>query len=217
MDNLIYLGIIILAVLGIFVATHIFKEKKKKKPLICSKNFKCDSVVRSKYSKLFGAPVELFGIFYYILIIVSFSLFLFRPSVISPLFIIFVFFATGGAFLFSIYLTFIQTFKIKEFCSWCLSSAVISSFIFFLVLASSRAFSTFISMAVTYKYEIMLVNWASIAVGLFGFVFFWFLRLWFGRDLNISEEEGRTLHVLWQAILLVFAIILFTGGTLILI
>ncbi|MEK7070410.1 MAG: vitamin K epoxide reductase family protein [Patescibacteria group bacterium] len=134
MDHLIYLGIIILAIIGFFVAFRIYREKKKKTPLICPRNFKCDGVVKSRYSKLFGAPVELFGIIYYVFIAVIFTLFLFLPTVVGFAFILFIFLVTSSAFSFSIYLTYIQIFKIKEFCSWCLTSAAISTVIFFLVL-----------------------------------------------------------------------------------
>lgn len=134
MDILARVLISIFALAGFFVAFHIYKEKREKKPLICPMHFDCNKVVNSDYSKFFGVPVELFGMYYYLAIFLSYIFISFLPSVLPILFLIVVAFISIGAFVFSIYLILIQIFALKTYCSWCLVSAFISTCIFFLTM-----------------------------------------------------------------------------------
>lgn len=209
-----YLGVVVSAVVGCLISVHIYREKKKDVPMVCPLNFHCDTVVYSKYSKFFGIPVEVIGICYYAVVAISYTLFLFWPSVVNPVFTLVVLFATISAFLFSIYLTFVQVFRIKELCSWCLTSASICTVIFLLVAWSGRAVSTFVSLVAAYEYIIMLTNWVSMAIGFGGWILYGVLTLWFLRDLRISQEEGNVLHILRQIIIFAFGVIIITGVTL---
>lgn len=132
-DFLAKLGIAILGFIGFFVASHIYKEKRASRPLVCPMHFECDSVVNSDYSKFFGISVEVFGMIYYAFIFISYVLI----SIFSPvdvLFLIILSFASVIAFLFSLYLIIIQAFVLRIYCSWCLVSALVSSIIFVLTL-----------------------------------------------------------------------------------
>lgn len=118
-----------LAFFGLIDALYIVKHTKKDEPLICPIGFECNDVVNSKYSTFFGVKNDLLGVFFYIGIVsygIALSL---LPEVFSGL-INLVKLGTAGAATFSIYLTCIQAFKLKNFCLYCLFSAGFSVGIF---------------------------------------------------------------------------------------
>jgi uncharacterized membrane protein len=134
MDILARVFVAIFALAGFFVALHIYKEKRKKKPLICPMRFDCNTVVNSDYSKFFGISVELLGMYYYLAILFSYIIIAFLPSILPVMFLIIISFISISAFLFSFYLIAVQVFILKTYCSWCLISAFISTCIFILTL-----------------------------------------------------------------------------------
>lgn len=106
---------------------------------MCLIGFDCDAVVRSKYSRIMGVPVEIGGMFYYALIAVAYAIFYFAPAFLSPTLSLAVLITSGGAVVFSLYLTGVQMFALKEWCSWCLASAGISVAIFLAALRVAGA------------------------------------------------------------------------------
>jgi uncharacterized membrane protein len=79
-------------------------------------------------------PVEIFGMIYYVFIFSSYFALAFLGSVLPQGYIIFLALISVFAFLFSMYLIFIQMFVLRKFCSWCLVSAFICSLIFLLTI-----------------------------------------------------------------------------------
>ena len=128
--------ITVLGLMGFFVARHIHNEKKAERPLVCPIRFDCDSVVHSDYSKFFGIPVEYFGMAYYIFIFLGYVLLSFMPEALPDILVVSLVLISVTAFLFSVYLTAVQSFVLKKFCSWCLVSAFICVLIFALTLIS---------------------------------------------------------------------------------
>jgi len=135
-DILARIAIVALGLCGFFVARHIHNEKKASRPLVCPIQFDCDAVVHSDYSKFFGIPVEVFGMFYYACLTLGYIVLSFMPEVLPMLLVDSLILISIGAFLFSVYLTVVQSFIIKKFCSWCLVSALICILIFVLTLVS---------------------------------------------------------------------------------
>lgn len=135
-DILARIIIAILGLVGFFVARHIRNEKKAERPLVCPIHFDCDTVVHSDYSKFFGVPVEIFGMIYYACVTLGYIVLSFMPEVLPVLLLDFLILVSIVAFLFSVYLTTVQSFVIKKFCSWCLVSATICVLIFALTLVS---------------------------------------------------------------------------------
>jgi uncharacterized membrane protein len=124
-------GSILLGMAGFFLALFIFLKKKTKKKLFCPLRANCDSVIQSKYSDFMGIPVELLGMFYYSF--VSFAyLFIASDFLMSIVFKQFAVAVSGLSVLFSVYLIIIQGFVIKQWCTWCVLSALISISIFLL-------------------------------------------------------------------------------------
>lgn len=125
---MISLWIILFAGIGFGISYYISYKKKQGKPLACMVGMDCDAVVNSKYSTFFGIPNEVIGMLYYGFLILAF--FIYRGGGLTDFFGIslplLVFFASIGAMLFSVMLTYIQGIVLKQWCSWCLASAGIN-------------------------------------------------------------------------------------------
>ena len=126
--------IIITAVAGFVLAAYIHHKHKTQQPLVCRIGYDCNKVVTSKYATTFGFKNDMLGMIYYDFVAISYAILLLLPSLRIPLINYGLLAATGGAFLFSVYLVFIQAFIIKEWCEWCLGSALISTIIFLLAV-----------------------------------------------------------------------------------
>ncbi len=128
------LGIIMAALLGFILAAYIRHKRVRKEKLICFLGEDCNKVVQSKYAETFGISNEILGMLYYGITGLYYGVGLIYPTpifaVASPFFLV----AAGGAAVFSIYLVGVQTFILKEWCEWCLTSTGLSVIIFLLVL-----------------------------------------------------------------------------------
>ncbi|MFA6536455.1 MAG: vitamin K epoxide reductase family protein [Candidatus Paceibacterota bacterium] len=127
---------IIIAVLGFcgFAVSHfIYTEKQKPTPIVCPVGFDCDAVVRSRFGSLMGVRLEVAGMAYYGLIALCYTYFVFLPSANSPTVALLLFLISAGGFLMSFSLSLVQTFIIKQYCTWCLVSAFITTAIFILM------------------------------------------------------------------------------------
>lgn len=125
-----YFIVIAAACAGFFIALHIRRKKQAEERFVCPIGFDCDAVVRSKYSRIMGVPVETGGMFYYALIAVAYALFYVTPAFLSPALSLAVLITSSSAVLFSLYLTGVQMFALKEWCTWCLASAAMCAIIF---------------------------------------------------------------------------------------
>src|SRR3989338_10337712 len=119
-------SLIVLAILGIFDSGYLIKKRVKKQPLSCPINGGCEKVVESKWNAIFFIKNDFLGLFYYILILFL-VLYLFFVSE-KLLFITKI--ISGASLLFSLFLVFIQAKIIKEYCFYCLISALINLLIF---------------------------------------------------------------------------------------
>ena len=85
----------------------------------------CFKVQYSKYSRTFGVPNPYLGLVMLLAILVFAVLFI---NSITPFWVIFAIISAG--FLFSLYFTFIQTYVLKAFCTWCVLSALVFAVLF---------------------------------------------------------------------------------------
>lgn len=123
--------ILILSILGIAITTYINLAHILKKKVICPVNSKsCNIVLDSKYSRTLGIKNEAIGLAYYIAIIIAVFV-INSPSIIYSVKV-----ASGLAMLYSIILLGIQTKVLKNYCSWCIITAIIniSIFVFIIVI-----------------------------------------------------------------------------------
>ena len=124
-----YFIIFITAIAGVLISALIYHKKSTSQHLICPLGHDCESVIHSPYSKIFAIKIELLGLIYYALIVGGYGFVLFSRNY-SEIIMTILFLLTIGAFLFSIYLTCIQVFVLKQSCTWCLISAGLSAIIF---------------------------------------------------------------------------------------
>ena len=118
--------ILILSILGILITSYISIAHLLNKKVICPVNSKsCNVVLDSKYSKTLGIKNEIIGLVYYLIILLSIF-------VAFPLFLIKV--ASSLAALYSTVLLGIQIKVLKNYCSWCITTAIINIILFLLIL-----------------------------------------------------------------------------------
>ena|SRR3989338_524816 len=194
---------------GFALASYIFLKKWYQESLVCPLKAHCDPVIHSEFATFVGIPVEILGMFYYGSVAVFYGMLAIVPivpgSTVSFLAVMF----STTAFLFSLYLTFIQAFAIRQWCSWCLVSAGISTTIFFATVWSlPQGTMAFLQDA---HPAFAAIHAVATAVGLgaatmTNVFFFMFLK-----DLRISEFEAAVLRKISDVIWTALAVIVLTG------
>lgn len=199
--------IFLLAVWGFFVCKKIYHEKRENKPMVCPLGADCHGVVTSEFSKFFGIGLEIHGIIYYIFIGISYlALQIYEPLYNVP--VLFVLFGISMAgFFFSLYLTFVQAFYLKNWCTWCLTSALITTLIFGVSLYGILINGiTFIPLLATIAPIIVIAHLFGFALGVGGATINDILFFKFLKDFRISEEENKILktmsQIIWVGILI---------------
>lgn len=115
---------------GFALARHIHKEKAKGQPLVCPLDSDCHTVVHSQFSTFLNVPMEVWGMVYYAITFIAYTLLVLYPPMKTPTLTLGLLILTTFAFLFSLYLTAIQAFVLKQWCTWCLTSAAFCLIIF---------------------------------------------------------------------------------------
>ncbi len=213
MESLLYLIISACAVVGFAISYTIHKKKRTGQPLYCPLKFHCDPVVKSQHSKFLHIPLEYWGMTYYAIVFLSYMGFVFFPGVtIERFFVLSIIIATGFAYFFSMYLTGIQAFILKQWCSWCLMSAALCTIIFFSVIQAS----VFDMMPYIKNYRALItgMHLLGIVLGLGGTIVTDVLFIKFLKDAKISKDEAGILHLLSQIIWFGLGIIVVSGGLL---
>lgn len=114
------------AALGVGVATYIaVADSGSGAPVCLAGGSGCQAVTDSSYSHLAGVDVAVLGIAGYLLLLAS--AFFADDAVRFGGFLV----ALAG-FGFSVYLTYIEIFKIEALCQWCIGSAVLMTILFLL-------------------------------------------------------------------------------------
>lgn len=127
---------VILGFIGFLDASYMTVSHYTGTAVNCSITEGCDEVLSSKYSVILGVPMALFGMLYYLFILVT-AFFYLETGKKGALKILT--FTTAFGFLFSCWLVYLQFFVIKSICQYCMLSAINSTilFIFGLSLVSS--------------------------------------------------------------------------------
>jgi uncharacterized membrane protein len=114
------------AALGVGVATYItIADSGGGAPTCLAGGSGCQTVADSSYSHLAGINVAVLGIVGYVLLLAS-AFFANDAARFGG------FVAALGGFGFSVYLTYIELFKIEAVCQWCVASAVLMTILFLL-------------------------------------------------------------------------------------
>lgn len=119
-------AIAFVATLGVGVATYIaIAEAGGGSPTCLAGGGGCRTVAESSYSELVGINVAIYGIVGYLAILAT-AFFVSDAARFGG------FALALGGFGFSVYLTYLEIFKIEAICQWCVASAVLMTILFLL-------------------------------------------------------------------------------------
>lgn len=114
------------AAVGIGVATYItIADSGGGAPTCLAGGGGCETVANSSYSHIAGINVAVFGIVGYVVILAT-AFFASDAARFGG------FALALGGFGFSVYLTYLEIFKIEAICQWCVASAVLMTILFLL-------------------------------------------------------------------------------------
>jgi uncharacterized membrane protein len=127
-DRRLTYAIALVALVGLGIASYLtYIHYAGIKP-VCLSSGGCEKVQSSHYAKLAGIPVAVLGLAGYVGILASLlvpgEMGLFATALIA---------LTG--FGFSVYLTYLELFKIHAICQWCVASAVLMTLLALLTVA----------------------------------------------------------------------------------
>ena len=113
-----------LATFGIGVATYIaIADSGGGAPVCVAGGHGCQTVAESSYSHALGVNIAIFGIVGYVLLLVC-ALLRGDAARMGG------FLISLGGFGYSVYLTYLEVFKIEAICQWCVASAVLMTLLF---------------------------------------------------------------------------------------
>ena len=192
---------------GFLLSSYILYVKHSDKPMVCPTGSNCDTVIYSEYSKFFGIPLEYLGMLYYGILIATYTTLITSPGLLPQLVIYTILLFTSAAFLFSLYLTFIQAFVLKQWCMWCILSGIFSTTIFIVSLGSFPSGTAFL---LKIQPGLFITNLSAFALGIgaatvAGVLFFRFLK-----DHAISSRETNILKAVSEVIWFSIAILMLT-------
>lgn len=120
-----------LAVGGIVTSGYLVWQHyhRQRQPLLCPLNNDCSKVTESRWSHLFYVRNEVLGLLFYVGMILAALLLIFNvPLPINLSW--WMRLASGGGTLFSLVLVYLQIKVIKDYCFYCLISAVLTILLF---------------------------------------------------------------------------------------
>lgn len=124
----LFVLVIVLALIGFADSTFLFAKRLSGGPIPCVLGFTgCDTVSKSPYSVLFGIPLSVYGMVFYLSIGILGVLYLDTKKVLFARLLLP---ATALGFLSSAYFIYVQKFLIQAFCVYCVISAIISTILF---------------------------------------------------------------------------------------
>ncbi len=203
---------IVVALLGFSLSFYIWQSKKKNKPLICPLKSDCEAVVKSDFSKLFGIPLEILGLLYYATTAISYATFLYYPVWKTPLVTFSFLIVTTIAFLFSLYLTAVQAFAIRQWCVWCLTSATLCAVLFIITIFGNDL--SFADMLTRYYDFLVAGITIGLTIGVGSTTVYSLVYLKFLRDFKISQTEQDILKTIGQVVWIALIIIIFSAVSL---
>ncbi len=201
-----YVFIALVAAGGFGASFYIFYAKKYHGGLVCPVGSNCNAVVTSRYAVFFGVRLEYWGMLYYLFILISYIFLIFFSHPLLEFFSFGVAMLSAGAFLFSLYLLGVQGFILREWCIWCILSAVFSTLIFIISFSSIGLVTSFL---VEISAVIALLHMLGFVIGLGGTTVAFFLFYRFLGDFDIDEKELRilkwVLEFMWFGLAVVLA------------
>lgn len=123
---------------GLFVALYLSLFKLGYIGTIVCSIGSCETVQMSKWATLFGAPVAVWGVGFYLTVLVVSLAGLGASLADSPRVSQALVVMTGFGVLFSLWLTWLELFVIHAICTYCVTSAVLVTILFVISLLDLR-------------------------------------------------------------------------------
>ena len=120
---------IVLSFLGILDAGYLAYKHLQKKPLVCPINHNCAEVTDSKWANMFGLRNEYMGLAYYIVLFCIGVAAGIYSAYQQPLYLV-LFGTTVLGMIYSAFLVSLQAFVIKNYCFYCMISALLTLLLF---------------------------------------------------------------------------------------
>jgi len=204
-----YIVTIIIALIGFMIASMIRHKKKVGQPLVCPIGSDCESVVYSTYSKFLGIDITNLGVAYYGFIAALYGIFIvFAGSLPDYLYVI-GFLLSVGAVVFSMYLVIVQTLVIRQWCFWCILSALTS--VALLIASGSALGSSLYPFLLEYKTVIVVMHALAAALGVGTVIVTDVFFMKFLKDYKISASEADILDTLSQVVWFALGLLILTG------
>lgn len=125
---------ITLAIAGIADAGYLVWKhySHKAEPLVCPLDHDCSKVTESKWSSMFWVRNEVLGLLFYVSMLVAGLIAFYMPtfSLFSLSLSLLIKIAAGTGLIFSLFLIWVQLYKIKDYCFYCMLSALITLLLF---------------------------------------------------------------------------------------
>jgi uncharacterized membrane protein len=119
-------AIAFVAALGVGVASYVaIVESGGGSPVCLAGGTGCATVAKSSYSHVAGVNIAIFGVVGYLLLLAT--AFFANDAARFGGFVV-----SLGGFGYSVFLTYIEIFKIEAICQWCVASAVLMTIVFLL-------------------------------------------------------------------------------------
>ena len=204
-----YIVTIVIALIGFMIASMIRHKKKVGQPLVCPIGSDCESVVYSTYSKFLGIDITNLGVAYYGFIAALYGIFIvFAGSLPDYLYVI-GFLLSVGAVVFSMYLVIVQTLVIRQWCFWCILSALTS--VALLIASGSALGSSLYPFLLEYKTVIVVMHALAAALGVGTVIVTDVFFMKFLKDYKISASEADILDTLSQVVWFALGLLILTG------
>jgi|SRR3990167_5201451 len=126
--------LLIAVVVGIVVSGYLYLKTLDPSSVTCSIGGGCETVLSSQYAKIFGLPVAGLGVLWYLVSLLLVWLVYFKRIWATLPFQIWV----SIGLVFSLYLLYLEKYKIGAYCTWCLVSLGLVILIFTLIFAKKR-------------------------------------------------------------------------------
>lgn len=201
--------IILLASVGFVIAFYIHHKTRSGEKMVCYIGGDCGNVIHSEYAKFFGIPNTALGMVYFAALALAHAAHVVYPWLNTPFFIFGILSVTALAFLFSLYLVFIQAFAIKDWCEWCLTAAAISASIFGVSVYEHGA--ELLPILAANRQLLSMIHVFAVAIGVGGATITDVFFFKFLKDFRISEEEADILRTISSVIWVMLAFIILSG------
>lgn len=131
MDKWFYRTMIVLTVIGLLVATYMTIYKWTNNEAMCLGSGDCGTVNASRYADVNGIPVALIGVLGYAAIL-GMLVFENRTDFLRQNATLLTFGLSLTGFLFTVWLIYVEIFRINALCPFCVTSQTVMTIIFIL-------------------------------------------------------------------------------------